>query len=388
MKSLNNKNLPDSPGVYIFSDKNSRILYIGRATSLRKRTANYFRKFLDPRIKEMVEKSKCLRFIKTDTVLESIFLEANLIKKYWPKYNIKDRDNRSFVYIFIPDIDYPYPMIIRERELEKFQPIGKIFGPYQSESLIRSALRIIRRIFPYSSCVPNSGKACFNYQIGLCPGVCIGAISKKDYLKNIKNIVDLISGRKNKLLKRLEKENPDKIKNLEHIRDVALISRFEPGKFCAIKKIEGYDISHLTGKETYGSMAVFADGKPDKKQYRLFKVKTAKANDDLASLAEVLERRLNHQEWNYPDLILIDGGRPQIAAMDKILENKFLNIPLVGISKFGNDKLVFGKHMKKDSKNLIEAMKGVLQQVRDESHRFANKASRSSRTKNFLPQAN
>jgi len=301
------KKIPDKPGVYFFLDKKGKILYIGRATSLRKRILSYFQRLLDLRIKEMVDRAKKIKFRTTETILESIILEANLIKKHWPKYNVKERDNRSFIYVVIPKADYPYPILVRERELGKILPAKtiRIFGPYQSLNLIKNALRIIRRIFPYSTCRPNSGKPCFNYQIGLCPGACIGKISPKEYQKNIRNIILLLEGKRKNLLKKLEKENPDKIKNLEHIQDVSLIDNSEIenwklkiGNFN--RRIEGYDVSHLSGKETVGAMVVFKNGEPDKSQYRLFKIRNAK-NNDLEALKEMVLRRFNHREWDFPE---------------------------------------------------------------------------------------
>lgn len=384
------KKLPDKPGVYFFFDKKGTILYIGRATSLKKRVTSYFQKFLEPRIGEMVKKAAKIKFQKTDTVLESIILEANLIKKHWPKYNVKERDNHSFVYVVIPEkIDYSYPMLVRERELEKLSPqfrsgrALRVFGPYQSLGLIKNALRIIRRIFPYSSCKPNSGKACFNYQVGLCPGACIGKISKTEYRKNIKNIILLLEGKKKNLLNKLEKENPDKIKNLEHVRDVALIDNSEiwniiPGIKNFSRRIEGYDISHLSGKETVGSMVVFSNGEADKTQYRLFKIRNA-GNNDLEALREMLSRRFNHREWAYPDLILVDGGKPQVDYIFKTLKEKSVNIPLVGVSKLAGDELVFPKSMKKNTRELIRSSKSILLKVRNEAHRFALNFSRKKR---------
>jgi len=146
------KKLPKSSGVYLFSDKNKKVLYVGRAVNLRRRVLNYFLESIDPRIKEMVNVSNSLKYHQTDNLLEAIILEANLIKKHWPKYNVKDKDNRSFVYIIIPKEEYPRPFIVRERELAKFATGSKVFGPFQSVALVKNALRIIRRIFPYSTC--------------------------------------------------------------------------------------------------------------------------------------------------------------------------------------------------------------------------------------------
>lgn len=382
------KKMSRGPGVYIFEDENNKPLYIGRATSLRRRVLSYFHSSagpkLNPRIEEMVSLAAKIKHYKTDNLLEAIILEANLIKKYWPKYNVKEKDDRSFIYIVIPKVDFSRPFIVRKRELQKFSTSAAIFGPYQGLSLITNALRIIRRIFPYSTCKIGLGKPCFDYQIGLCPGACVGKISKDKYQKNINNIILLLKGEKKKLLKKLKKDNPDKINALKHIQDVALVnsSEFENWKArignCA-ERIEGYDISHLTGKETYGSMAVFLGGKPDKTKYRLFKTRNAQANDDLRSLEEVVERRFKHHEWPMPDLIFIDGGKPQISFISKTLKKLNINIPIVGISKFAGDKLVFPQKTKLSLKELIGSQKSVLLKVREEAHRFAIKASRRKR---------
>jgi len=421
------KKFPSKPGIYMFLDNKKRVLYVGRAVSLRKRILNYFQKNLsDPRIKEMVSLARDIKYKETENLLDAIVLEANLIKKHWPKYNIKDKDDGSFVYVAISKKDdFPKPIIVRGRELGKIlsEPVNSqilkniridkisarkqtwVFGPYQSLHLIKNALKIIRKIFPYSTCTtgglakPGLRRPCFDYQIGLCPGVCVGAISKQDYRKNIDSIILLLRGNKKRLMEKLKKENPEQVKALKHLQDVALLSESEFENFklpqrqsyyddFAIKlgeiknsatRIEGYDVSHLAGKETYGSMVVFTNGEADKSQYRLFKIKEAPANDDLRALEEMILRRFKHGEWPKPNLILIDGGRPQVSFIYKILRNKNINIPLVGISKFGGDELVFPLGMKKSTRELIEAGKKILLKVREEAHRFALKSSRKSR---------
>ncbi len=372
------KKLPLSPGVYIWLDKNNNPLYVGRATSLRRRVLQYFRKDIDPRIGEMVSLARAIKHHPTDTVLDSVILEANLIKKYWPKYNIQEKDDKSFIFLVIPKTDFPKPFMVRGRELKNF-PVSpdRVFGPYQTYTSLRTVLKIVRRIFPYSTC-RQEGKPCFDYQVGLCPGVCVGAISKKDYQKNINNIILLLKGEKIKLLKKLAKENPTAVLALKHIQDVTLINREESvggeGKF---NRIEGYDISHFAGHEVYGSMVVFTNGAPDKSQYRLFKIKTV-GNNDLDALKEMMERRLKHTEWPKPDLILIDGGKPQVDYIFKVAEQQQLSVPLLGISKLNGDRLVFPAGTKNVFKDLAETIKRNLQQVRDEAHRFANGARRRS----------
>jgi excinuclease ABC subunit C len=374
------KNIPQKPGVYFFLDKNRKVLYVGRAVNLKRRLHNYFENNLEPRLGEMVQVAKQIKYQTTANLLEAVILEANLIKKYWPKYNVREKDNRSFVYVVIPKKDFTKPIIIRGRELEKFPPQkAHIFGPYKSLTIIETALRIIRRLFPYSTCKVGSGKPCFDYQIGLCPGACVNAISKEDYQKNIDDIILLLQGRRQTLLKKLAKENPQKANALKHLRDVALISREDYYLYPKFNRLEGYDISHFAGKETYGSMVVFEDGKPLTSAYRLFKIKEAPSGDDLRALTEVILRRLKHLEWHLPDLMIIDGGKPQIDYLTKVFKKYNIKIPLVGISKYQNDKLVFVKDTKTSFKELAQNIKPTLLKVREEAHRFAIKSSRHKR---------
>jgi len=382
--SLNLKNklsaIPKKPGIYFWLNKSGKILYIGRATSLKNRLSQYFQKDIDPRIAEMVAQAADIKYEETETLLEAIILEAKNIKKYWPKYNVKDKDDRSFIYVVIPKTDFPKPLIVRATDLKKFPAAkAKIFGPYQSFYLIQGALRLIRRIFPYSTCAqagspsnPES-KACFDYQIDLCPGACVGAISKKDYQKNINNIILLLSGEKKRLINKLKKENPDKIKALKHIQDVALLAREDNLGERIVHRLEGYDISHHAGKESYGSMVVFENGEAARREYRLFKIKEAPAGDDERALSEMLLRRFKHREWVWPELIMIDGGSPQISFLSRVFKANNINIPLVGISKFGGDKLVFTPEMKKAWRDLAENIKPSLLKLREEAHRFANR---------------
>jgi excinuclease ABC subunit C len=372
------KEIPKKPGVYFWLDKKGTVLYVGRATSLKARLGQYFQKGIEPRIAEMVASAHDLKYEETETLLDAIILEAQNIKKYWPKYNVRDRDNRSFIYVVIPKKEFTRPIIIRGHELNKF-PAGtaKIFGPYQSYFLLQNALRLIRRVFPYGNCQAGSGKACFDYQIGLCPGACANKISARNYKKNIDNICLLLAGEKKRLVAKLMKDNPDKIKALKHIQDVSLLTREGDLKEQKISRLEGYDISHHAGKESYGSMVVFENGEANTSEYRLFKIKDAPAGDDERALLEVLLRRFKHIEWLLPDLIMIDGGSPQISFLSRELALNNINIPLVGISKFGGDTLVFTVKTKKEQRLLAENIKPTLLKLREEAHRFANRGRKA-----------
>ena len=379
------KKIPNSPGIYWFS-KSGKKIYVGKAASLRKRISSYFRS-KDSRIDMMVNEADNISFKKTANVLEAVILEANAIKKYLPKYNIKDKDNRSFVYLIIPKENFPKPFIARGREVEKYGDKNRIFGPYESHRILKKALQLARRIFPFGTCKPNQGKPCFDYQIGLCPGICIGAISQNDYQKNIQNLILFFRGEHQRLLKKFKKENPEKFFALKHVEDVALINNPKIVSLREIprrgrnsaQRIEGYDISHFGGHEPVGAMAVFTNGFRDTSEYRLFKIKnTENKFDDLTMLEEILERRFNHDEWGRPDVVLIDGGRNQVSRAKHVLAKRSIFIPIVGIAKtLGHsgsasigDKLFF-ENTKPSIKKLLLSSGTLFQQVRNEAHRLA-----------------
>lgn len=389
------KKFPNSPGVYFFRDKAGRPIYVGLAGSLKRRIASYFRA-KEPRIIEMVEAAHTLDFQKTDTLLEAVILEANLIKKYWPKYNVVDKDDRSFIYLVILPGDYPRPVIVRGRELEKYKPVkAKVFGPFESFYILKTVLSLIRRIFPYSTCRPLNGKPssakatagrpCFDYQIGLCPGACIGVITPKEYKNNIKNLELFFRGQKVNLIKKLKKENPEKIMALLRVQDVALFAgsgRATGGSGSLTSgRIEGYDISHLSGKEPVGAMVVFENGEKNPSQYRLFKIKGVAGGrnyNDLEMIKEVLTRRFKHPEWQRPEIVFVDGGISQVKIAREVLAKNNIFVPVVGLAKTGGhsasaytrDKLVIA-NSKKSVRELILASKMIFQSVRNEAHRFA-----------------
>ncbi len=434
------QNLPPTPGVYIIKNAKGEILYIGKAVNLKRRVSSYFQKAHEYRIEKLVSQIKKIDFKKTDTGLEALILESELIKKHQPPFNVLEKDDKSFLYVEITKEKFPRVLLTRGKDLnfntrtsEALEQTkqSNIYGPFVSASSIREALKIIRRIFPYSIHPISSGplskphtpypKPCFDFPIGLCPGTCVGAINQKDYAKNIKNIKLFFAGKKKKILvslkkemkilsKNLEFEKAEKIKRqifaLQHIQDIAFISESDvlvarPYTLNPISRIEGYDISNISGTSAVGSMVVFTNGRPDKSQYRKFKIhphtKSESSNrgngnsnfgvgvysinssDDTGMIKEVLTRRLKHAPptggWPLPNLILIDGGRGQINAAKSALAEAGLKIPVLGIVKGPERKRndIIGLAPKwADKKTLI--------QVRDEAHRFAVKYHRKLRS--------
>jgi len=387
------KNLPNTPGVYLMKDSRGKILYIGKASLLKKRVSSYFERPLNSRLEKMFGKVKKIDYQTTNSVIEALILEANLIKKYQPKYNVKLKDDKSFVNIIISKEDFPRVFVGRPRQkIIK----GKIFGPYTSTKSARQALRILRKIFPFRHCRRLPKKACTYYQIGQCLGPCVSACSKEDYKKMIHHLTLFLQGRKRGLIQTLKKEMNleakrenferaavlrNRIYALEHIRDVALISDDARESVDGVpSRIEAYDISNISGKSATGSMVVFTNGKINKDEYRLFRIRKVKGIDDIASLKEVLARRLKHKEWRLPDLIIIDGGRGQLNGVLTVLRYFKLNIPVVAIAKGPKRKkadLYF-------SKKSLHLDKKILLQIRNEAHRFAIKYHRLLRKKHFL----
>jgi excinuclease ABC subunit C len=350
------KNLPDTPGVYLMRDKKGTLLYVGKAGNLRRRVSSYFLRPHDRRIEQLVARIAKIDHQETDTAIEALILEAELIKKHEPPFNIREKDDKSFLYVEITKEPFPRVLLTRGRDLGKENyKVAKKYGPFTSASSLRAALKIIRRIFPYSTHpvaitpssdrhserseesfpkenavkilrkapaegearqgrqddkrgreVPTSkNRACFDYEIGLCPGTCIGAISKEHYRKNIRHIELFFTGKKERILNSLQKdmqtaakhqdfERAESLKRrifaLKHIQDIAFLAEDKVADFSTSTsgpahvldpkllsqlqtRIEGYDISNISGVSAVGSMVVFVDGKPDKAEYRKFKIK-------------------------------------------------------------------------------------------------------------------
>lgn len=407
MDKNNIKKISSSPGVYIFKDKSGKILYIGKATNLKSRVFSYFNKEAEGRpVQYAIKQIAKIETIETGSVLEALILESNLIKKNQPKYNVDLKDDKSFSYAFITKEKFPRVVILRKTELDKNKNVIKyVFGPYTSKKQLEIALKIIRKIFPYHSNKQQTEKGCLDYQIGLCPGPYAGAISKSDYLKNILNIKMILEGKKKNLIKKLEKEMKNfskkhefekageirnKIFALQHIRDIALISREEdiPNTKYQIPntRIEAYDISNISGQYAVGSMVVFKNNEPDKSQYRKFKIKTIQGTDDVGMMREVLTRRFSN-DWPKPDIILLDGGQGHLNMGADVLKSFKLNIPIVAVAKGPERKNLELRSMNYELNEEIRSViknKLLIKRIMDEAHRFAISYHKKVRRRNFI----
>lgn len=377
LKDYKQLNIPDVPGVYFFM-KGDTVLYIGKATSLKERVRSYFNDDLihtrGRLLVDMVAQAETLTWSTTDSVLEAFILETELIKKHLPKYNTKEKDNKSFNYVVFTKEEFPRVLVVRGRNLQisgqspekQKELLGyeytHVFGPYPFGAELREALRLIRKIFPFRDkcevCIENKKRTivtdgstisaeskkcrpCFNRTIGLCPGVCTGEISKAAYAKRIEQLALFFKGEKLKVVERLEKdmkqaakelrfEDAHEIKKtlyaLSHIHDISLIKKESEYGSNAIStaehssRIEAYDIAHMSGKDMVGAMVVMEDGEFSKKEYKKFNIKNFESADDTGALKQILERRFFHPEWKLPTHIVLDGGVAQMNVAEKVLE--------------------------------------------------------------------
>jgi excinuclease ABC subunit C len=390
--------LPDSPGVYFFYGPKKKLLYVGKATSLKDRVKSYFARDIlltrGPKIVKMLTEAEKVEYLQTDSVLEALILEANQIKKHQPPANSREKDDKSYNYVLITKEEFPKMLVERGKNLGVVkEKIAKTFGPFPHAGELREALKIVRKIFPYrdQKCKLN-GRPCFNAQIGLCPGPCAGRISKKDYAKIIRNISLFFEGKKEKVILNLEKEmktlakkrefeEAEKVKRkifaLEHIQDIALIKKdLEESGSKECFRIEAYDIAHISGTNVVGVMTVVEDGEVNKSQYRKFKIKADK-NDDTKNLKEVIERRLNHPEWPLPQLIAVDGGIGQLNAAKEMLKKRGFDIAVAAVVK---DE----RHKAREILNLSDKSKEKAVLLANfEAHRFAITYHRKLRSKGF-----
>lgn len=424
------KELPKSPGVYHFLDENGVVLYVGKAKNLKNRLKQYFLKELGrgPAIEQMVQKATDIKWIETESEIEAVLLEAELINSLKPKYNVRLKDDKSFLVIkitkkisnskFLISNKIPNPKnqktpkqvayvdeflpcveLVRFKNIDLKDKSAWYFGPYPAGELLKKSLRYLRKIFPFRDCsktkfntYARKGRTCIYGDLGVCTGSCVRE-NMEESQQNIRYLMSFLKGKKGQIIKTLEKEmavlskkqefeKAAKVRNqllaLGHLKNVAIGLRdevFDSSKIM-FKRIECYDISNLGEKFAVGSMVVFIDGKPDKDEYRKFKVKGDGefSGSDLERLRQVLERRFVRNDWPMPDLVIIDGGEMQLAVAKDVLKKLDLKIALISISKGAKRKNNDFHYTDSNVAKYIEgnqAIKDVCISARDESHRFA-----------------
>ncbi|MDP3770036.1 MAG: UvrB/UvrC motif-containing protein [bacterium] len=460
ISEYNTKLIPTNPGVYIF--RNGRtILYVGKAANLRKRVSSYFRKNLTGKINQLRNEADTLEFIPLRSEIEALLKEAELIKRHIPKFNVLLRDDKNYAYIAITDEPYPKIFVTHQTDNtdkgKRSEKTPLFIGPYTSSMSLKVTLKLLRKVFPYCTCSSPHTRLCLNAQISACPGYC--CMKKSDtensfalrdqYQKNIQAIISFFTGKRKHLVNEYKKKMRAAIKKQDfeqasvlrdHITGIEDVMAHRPHLFEKgekkknyakewsnieknikmvlginepISRVEGYDISHLSGAGMCGSMVVFENGAPAREKYRMFKIKgkpfvasslgrsvskltlhsslaaikTIQQQSDVDSLKEVLERRVGHREWAYPDLMVIDGGKPQLNAVMKVVKRYAPSLAprVVALAKKEEELYREGRVHTIRLDSLPPATAFFFQRIRDESHRFAKRYHHKLREMSYRP---
>ncbi|OGL52246.1 hypothetical protein A3K55_02680 [Candidatus Shapirobacteria bacterium RBG_13_44_7] len=401
---INLKKIPTKPGVYIYRNSKGDIIYIGKAINLKKRVSQYWERddALGPKTKVLISQVASIETKIVTSEIQALVLEASLIKKYRPKYNSLLKDDKSYLYITISRGQIPIVSTARSSNLPQH---SDIFGPFPNGSAVNSLLKTIRHIFPFRTSLRHPQPQCLYCHLHLCPGQ---NPNSQAYRQTINKIKQILRGRFHLLQKQLKKEMQqlsatqnyeaalttrnqldainyvvsgwhnlsgffDKINLPEDQQSQALNELFTTlGPYLKIKhlnRLECFDISQLGHNYFVGSMVVYQDGKIDPSQYRKFKIKTKFTPDDQFMIREVVYRRLGHPEWGSPDLIIVDGGKPQVSSILPIT-----SVPIIGLAK------KFETIVIKSPDNWVQinlppqsSALHLLEQLRNEAHRFANR---------------
>lgn len=420
-------NLPNQPGIYFYKDVKNEIIYIGKAAVLRNRVRQYFQKNRgrDTKTEALIREIADVDWMTAESELDALFLEAEMVRRYLPRYNILLRDDKSMVYIRI-DYNSDYPTVGTTRR--PLDDKACYYGPYLSALNVRQALKLMRRIFPFAtSRVHGQKRANLQYHLGLDPGLEEDKTSLMEYRANLRKLMAVIEGKRKSIERELEKtmnahakkaefESAATIRNqLMSLRNLGKQVIFSDKEFLDISKdhalnelvellglskfparIEGYDISHMSGTDVVASMVVFTNGVSNKTEYRKFKT-TKDQNNDFENIYETILRRLSEQNrklWGIANLVLIDGGKGQLDAAIRARDTSSQTlIPFIGLAKREEQIVVQNKKsgvilnqkaLRKlggfftestdftlinlpQNSNLVK----LLQRIRDESHRFA-----------------
>jgi len=425
------RELPHSPGVYIYRNGGGKIIYIGKANNLRRRVTSYFRADAEPKVRAIVRSLRHIDYVLALNENEALVIERQLINRYKPYYNSMWRDDKSYPYLKL-SLNEDFPRLFFTRKLA--QDGSEYFGPYPQLGPIKNTLRWLQKMFRWRPCalefdsglLPplNKVKSCLYFQTGRCPGPCMGKISPEDYRKQINELRLFLKGKYSNLKRLWEQEMQhashelnyekaaslrDRIITLERIDEKITVRELKPEDLAASLKItealeelknvlglaqlpviiEGFDISNISGTESVGSMVRFHNARPDKDNYRRFKIRTITGSNDVAMIKEVVYRRyrrLSDEEKMLPDLILIDGGKSQLSAAMEAMGSLKLKIPTVSLAKKQEEIYMPGQPAPLKLPRNSPALH-TLQAVRDEAHRFAISYHRLRRSRNMLNAA-
>ncbi len=420
--------LPQTPGVYFFSNQEGQILYIGKAKNLRNRVRSYFLVDLLPRTQAMVTKAANLDFIRVDSEFEALLLEASLINKYQPLYNVISRDDKSPLYIIITTEKFPRVRTTRRKEIDSWEKSHKppaIYGPFPSGLSARSLLRRLRKIFPFCESKSDVGRPCLHSHIGLC-NPCPREITNNPtpakvmaYKRNISLLKGVLGGKTKQVSKILIKEMNsaaenqdfekareirDQIKKLEflvsprinveeYLTNPNLVDDKAQSAIVSLQKhlhlptvpvrIECYDVANLGKSEVTASMVVAHNGLLDTSLYRHFKIKRKDLPNDVGAIAEVISRRLNHPEWGMPNLIIVDGGKAQLGAAQKVVIDKQISLPVISLAK-----KIEEIYLPTQDSPLVLSLQDpglrLLMNLRDEAHRFSRRLHHKLRSRSIF----
>lgn len=443
--------IPETPGVYIYRDKAKKVIYVGKAVNLKNRVKSYFARLdiLEPKTRAMITKAESIETITVQNELEALLLEADLIKRYKPPYNISMKDDKFYKYIVVekPKLETvegakPVYKISTTRKKTKLKQ-NEYFGPYPESNSILLITKTLRRIFPYRDCptpkfnrYKSAGRACLYGHIGLCPAPCQTGEGIEQNNENITKIKEYLLGKRVELFKKLESEmkrlskeqkyedaavirdqltkyeylktkivdikeyinNPDLVSDKAISGVESLIKTLEENTSIQFEnkdpesfRIETYDISNIQGTNAVGSMSVTVGGVYDKKEYRKFRIKFKKTPDDFFMLQETLSRRFseaNIEKWGLPDLIVIDGGKGQLSSAIEIMDKVEINLPIISIAKKQEELFYYDKNA--NEYKLIALPKSdeglkIIIKGRDEAHRFGITYHRKLRLKQMTP---
>jgi len=391
------RELPATPGVYFFKDRDGVAIYIGKAISIRRRVSGHFRYYGESFSKEgiMLSQVWSIDSLETPTEAEALLLEASCVKEYQPKYNQDLRDDKSYPYLKITSEDLPRLLVVRGRKSDG----GKYFGPYTDARLLRQAVQFLRRRFPLRTCTNLPEKACLDFHLGLCGGHCEGQESKEHYRQVVRDLERFLEGRRDSLVKELARRMREHAKNKEYEEAKALLQTLQalsrlprksgrsPVAEDALRqmqevlalprrpaRLECFDISNIHGSEAVGSLVVFVDGKPSRSDYRRFRIRGIKGIDDYLMMRQVVGRRYERvlaERGPLPDLVVIDGGKGHLAAARKELERLGLSaLPIISIAK--EHEHIFSPHRQTPYIfSPTSPFLAVIRHLRDEAHRFA-----------------
>ena len=401
------KELPKEPGVYFHKNRDGEVIYVGKAAILRNRVRQYFQspERKDAKTRALVAEIDDTDWIVVDTEMDALFLESEMIKRYMPKWNILLRDDKSVSYVRIDmKSEVPYVSMTRNPDDDG----AEYFGPYYGKVAITRALRILRRIFPYYD-KPYNGRKTLNTDLGLTPGIEVGKMTARDYKHSLRHMISYLKGNRKKLVRDIEKLMYEAAEKGDYERAAEYRNQFFGLKGLGTKivfsdkelldissdkaleelqdilkmdkppvRIEGYDISHQSGKNVTGSMVCFINGAADRTKYRRFKLRKQQ-NNDPESMREVITRRLNHlNDWGMPDLIILDGSVGQISAVREIVTKA--KIPIIGRDKSGdhskNARVRIVIPEGDEDYRMVELAKDghiakLIARIDEESHRFA-----------------